>query len=197
MKGGVLMALLQTNPIPNGEQEIIDFSYERPIGVSILAVLLFVTGAITLIIELMQAQAIAALSGLMGMEAMLLMIALYLQSAVGLAAGAGMWLGKPWGWYLAVFCTAYGILKNGNAILSFSQFFASLETVHANMSVFYIKHGARMVGELAILLYLMRADPLIYFCLPDSAGFRMKSAAVVFGIGIVIFVLFTWVHSNY
>ncbi|MDQ1910459.1 hypothetical protein RAC89_08100 [Paenibacillus sp. GD4] len=188
------MALLQTNSFRNGEQEIIDFSYERPIGVSILAALLFVTGAVTLIIELTQARAITALSGLMGMEAMLLMIALYLQSAVGLAAGAGMWLGKQWGWYLAVFYMAYGILKNGNAIWPVSQFFAALDSVHKNMPVFYIKHGAGMIGELAILLYLMRANPLIYFCLPDTTGFRMKSAAVVFGIGMVIFVVFTWFH---
>jgi hypothetical protein len=189
------VSLLLPKSISTHKEEIIDFSYVRPIGVSVLAVLMLVSSAISFILELVYLEELVFVSGLFGITQTGLLTILYVLAVIGMAAGAGLWLGKSWGWWLTLFYFAFFILRNGNVLLFSMDTSIALGSV-SSIVIFVVKPVLRALGGGVALYYLFKENPLIYFCLPETLVFKLKALGLGFGTGLVIVVLFAWIKSG-
>ncbi|MDF2658444.1 MAG: hypothetical protein K0Q94_1235, partial [Paenibacillus sp.] len=102
----------------NQREEIINGSYDRPAGVSVIAVLLAIGGAMLLITQLAAFNRLNETSSVLGIPAAILQGAIGFLGLLGVAGAVGMWLGKRWGWWLALFFFAYAITRNVNVLIS-------------------------------------------------------------------------------
>ncbi len=91
---------------------------ERPLGVTILAVLAFLGGILLILVGILAAAlgaafATAMIHGVPGFPAFLaaaLGIALIVGGVIELIIGWGLWKGAGWAWWLTVIFTALGLL---------------------------------------------------------------------------------------
>jgi hypothetical protein len=73
---------------------------------------------------------------------------------LGLAAGVGIWLGRPWGWWLATYYSLYLALRGLNGVLS-SLAAGELGSV--------LSYGWRLIIGTALAAYLCTEGSLSYF----------------------------------
>lgn len=167
------------------QEEIAESSYDRPAGISFLAVILAIGGGLGIVLQLIAFSKLEDLSEVLGVSAVLVQGALLLLSGSALAAAVGMWIGAKWGWWLALFYFAYAVTRNANAFLSISsladQFGASGEFRSTN----YVKYGIRMVWNALLLAYLCRENASFYFRTTETS--KWKALGIVFGISIGLF----------
>ncbi len=178
--------------LPNGysqkvSQEIESNRYDRPMGISLLALLLGIGGAVGLLFQLVNFNKLSNLEGEMGILSILLQISLAIIGLTGISAAAGMWTGKRWGWWLALFYAAYAVCRNGNALLTLYTSFGGLPEIADQLGSHYFKFGWRMVWNGLLLIYLCRESVTLYF--ENQTLNKWLALAKVFGISILILLL--------
>ena len=151
---------------------------DRPVGISILAVLHFI-GGIALIIALIgvavtvkeDSRAADALRDL-GAPVALLCAAFAFLAVVSFASAVGMWSGHRWGWYLGSFYYAYAITRNISALWNIDALFQAIPQEPGGMahgiSYYYMKFGVRLVISSLLYLYFFKDNVREYFGLRES-----------------------------
>lgn len=81
----------------------------RPIGVSILAILEIAGGVLAIIAGILAGGAMSSIIGTLGP---LVGIIYVIAGLVAFAAGYGLWTGAKWGWWLAIVLYALGIISS-------------------------------------------------------------------------------------
>jgi len=170
---------------------------ERPIGVTILAVLHVVGGVILLgaqVLLLANLDRVSASMSSVGIPPALLVFGVMLLAGIALASGVGMWLGTPWGWWCATFYYVYSIARNANALLMVSDFAEELEAGSRGAGYYYVKFGVRVIVHALILLYFFKSNVVEYFGVTDvhkgkALGKLIGVTAAVFGVGVAISLL--------
>jgi hypothetical protein len=185
-RGGAPMSYLYTKA---EVEDIMENSYDRPIGVSLLSFLLTVQGVVALIGLMMVIRNSDGITNFLGISGWLLQGAIGLIGGLGLAAGVGMWLGKKWGWWLALFYFAYSVSRNINVLLSISSiteaFGASGQASGAN----YVKYALRALWNAFLMFYLCRDAAASYF--GNESTIKWKAVLIVFGVSLLVFIVGT------
>ena len=88
----------------------------RPIGISILAVLYILGGVAILGLQIGTSGALQEAFKEMGIATILGTLSLTFLGVLGVAAGIGMWRGKVWGWWLGAFYLTYSVARSANAL---------------------------------------------------------------------------------
>ncbi|MFB5675787.1 hypothetical protein ACE3NQ_24910 [Paenibacillus terreus] len=96
----------------------LEHSSDTPISVKLLSALLAIGGAILLITQAALFSRFSELSPLLGVSGWVVQGAVAFLGVLGVAAGIGLWLGRQWGWWLALFYFANGVCRNINAMIS-------------------------------------------------------------------------------
>lgn len=167
------------------EEEVMEASYDRPLGVSILAILLVIGGVILLGTQLLAFSKLNEASSLIGVSSYFFQAAIGFLGLIGISAAVGMWLGKKWGWWLALFYFAYAVTRNVNVLFSISSIADQYGVPTEQMTTNYIKYGIRILWNCFLLFYLCRETASTYFKTFDVN--KWKSLSIVFGICIALF----------
>ena len=146
---------------------------ERPLGISILAVLHFIGGVLL---------SIAAVYGVMnsgdprfaealatiGVSPLLVLLAVLLLIVLSVASAIGMWIGARWGWYLGSFYYSYAIVRNILALVTIGILADSIPDADPARPLtgpggYFAKYSIRLVISLLIYLYFFNANIRSYF----------------------------------
>ncbi|MNP55860.1 hypothetical protein D3C76_1505360 [compost metagenome] len=128
----------------------------------------------------------------MGSFGILLQISLAIIGLTGVGAAAGMWTGKKWGWWLALFYAAYALCRNGNAVITLYVSLRDLPGVADQLGSYYFKYGYRVLWNGFLLFYLCKEDPTRYFGI--EAMNKWLALAKVCGVSILILILMSAVQ---
>ncbi|WP_187768128.1 hypothetical protein [Paenibacillus sp. PL91] len=166
-------------------EDIMEGNYDRPIGVSILAILMAISGVGLLIIQLLAFSVLNEASPLVGVTNTFIQAAIGFLGLLGLAGGVGMWLGKKWGWWLAMFYFAYAITRNANAWLSINHISDQYGALEQNLTSYYIKYGIRILWNVLLLYFMCRENVMSFFNTTETK--KWKALLIVFVICLAIF----------
>jgi len=94
-------------------------------------------------------------SGGTGTSTTFLLLSSLFLGLLGLAAGIGIWIGKPWGWWLAAYYSLYLALRGLNGVLSSLLMGESASAL--------LGYGWRLVIGVVLAVYLFTQGSLNYF----------------------------------
>lgn len=166
----------------------------KPRGVRILAALHILGGALTLPLLLTFGQGLGQAVGIIGASPILVFVSLGFLGLLALASGIGMWTGKRWGWWLAVFYYVYGALGNANTILTLPGILDQLGTPAQGAGFYYARELGQAFLSILLILYLYRRNVRGYFGLGSFS--IMKSGAVLIGSSLAV-ILATTLFSSF
>jgi hypothetical protein len=139
---------------------------DRPVGVSILAVLHIGGGILLFGAQFLLFANLAAIGESLrsiGIPPLLLIIGVMFLAVLTIASGVGMWIGAKWGWWLASFYYVYSIFRNGSAVLTVISMADQLDGGSRGPEYYMIKHGGRIIVHFLLLLYFFKGNVLEYF----------------------------------
>ncbi|MFM9278937.1 hypothetical protein [Paenibacillus jiagnxiensis] len=166
----------------------LEHSSDTPISVKLLSALLAIGGAILLITQAALFSRFSELSSLLGVSGWVVQGAVAFLGGLGVAAGIGLWLGRQWGWWIALFYFAYAVCRNINAMISIPGLYEAYGSEgDVSMMASYIKYGFRTLWDVLLLYWLCR-DTAAYHCGTQHVK-KGKALLIVFGASLIIFVL--------
>ncbi|WP_051250371.1 hypothetical protein [Paenibacillus harenae] len=167
-------------------EEVMEGNYDRPFGVKIIAILMILGGIMLIITQLSAFRVLSEISLLIGVSSLFFQVAVGFLGLLGVAGGVGMWLGKKWGWWLAIFYFAYSLTRNFNVLFSIpgitEQYAAS-----GNAAGHYVKYGLRVLWNILLLYYMCRENTTSFFKTTETN--KLNALLTVFGICAGIFVI--------
>lgn len=171
-----------TEPQVNHEQKI-----ARPTGVTLTTILLILSGLYILFVQLGNIDFLTELSYSLGMPGYYILGSLSMLGLLSVAAGIGSWLGKKWGWWLALFYFAYGICRNvntmGNLTILYNYYGWNADGIVGS----YFKNVIGILWNCVFLSYLTKPHVLQFHQLVSIK--KNKAMLIVFGIGIALFII--------
>lgn len=154
---------------------------QRPLGISILAILHLAGGVLLCALQIPLLAAVGELQDPLraaGVPPILLVLGMLFLAVLGITAGVGMWLGKQWGWWFGAFYYVYGVARNAPALGTVAELADDLPEGARGPGYYYAKHGMRILVHLLILLYFFKGNVLAYFGLEEQSKWKAVSALV-------------------
>ncbi|EMI47185.1 putative membrane protein [Rhodopirellula sp. SWK7] len=156
---------------------------ERPVGVSVLAVLHILGGLVLFGVQFLMFARLDSMEEslrAMGIPPVLVIVGVMFLSVLTIASGIGMWMGTRWGWWLAAFYYVYGVLRNASALYTVVSMADQLEGTARGPEFYMIKHSVRIVIQSLLLMYFFKGNVLDYFDL--STLKKGKALGILVGI---------------
>jgi len=167
---------------------VMEQSYDRPFGVSLLAIILMIGGLTTLVTQIMAWKSFNDASAIFGVSSPLFQGAVAFLGLLGCTAAIGMWIGRSWGWWLALFYFAYAVCRNINMILSISSLADMFIESGQETGSYYLKYSVRVLWNGLLLYYLCRGEMVLSYLRTERTN-KWKALGIVFGISIIPFVV--------
>lgn len=166
---------------------------KRPIGITILAVLYFLSGLAILGMQVAFYRQLNEGLGNVGVSAVVAQLGILFLAALGLAAGTGMWLAKRWGWWLGAFYLTYSVARSINALIALPGLLEAVGGSAGSGAKYYIKYGGRVVIHSLICWYFFTPKVEAYFGVADISRKKRVGGlvAATAGVGAVFFLLNT------
>lgn len=165
----------------------------RPVGITILSVLYFLSGiAILAIPFLFQGASLKGFESI-GVSEIGAYLSIGFLALLGIFAGIGMWIGKKWGWWLGAFYILYSIARNTNALIMIPSVVEQYGAQDIEVTSFYIKHGGRVIFHSLLLLYFFKGNVVEYFSVGGTSPW--KRFGVLLGILSGVFVFFALISA--
>ncbi|GIP56024.1 hypothetical protein [Paenibacillus vini] len=171
------------------ENNPMEASYDRPMGVTLLAILLVFGGLATLVTQMIAFNNLNETASLIGVSGYFFQGAMAFLGLLGVTAGVGTWLGKKWGWWLALFYFAYAVIRNINVIISITSMLELYAGAYDVLIPAYLKYGVRIIWNGALLVYLCGETVTTFF--KNEAVKKWKALLIVFGICVFIYIIGT------
>jgi hypothetical protein len=111
---------------------------------------------------------------------------------LGVAGAVGMWLGKRWGWWLALFFFAYAITRNVNVLISIRGISEQFGVPASDQGANYAKYGIRVLWNALLMVYLCGETAVTFFFGMKNVN-KWKAVLLVFAVCIGIFLITTLV----
>ncbi|MEQ8788655.1 MAG: hypothetical protein RIC55_20260 [Pirellulaceae bacterium] len=168
-------------PPPNSDRQRI--TVNRPIGVTILAVLHLLGGALLFVSQFLLLANLDTLDEsfqAIGISPVLVLGGLMLLACLATASGVGMWIGAKWGWWLASFYYVYSVFRNASAMMTIVAMTNSLAAIGLGPEEYLLKHAGRMLIHFLLLLYFFKSNVLYYFGLEQFN--KAKAIGILVGI---------------
>jgi hypothetical protein len=169
-------------------------SYPRPVGITLMAILLFGSGVAILAMQFLLIGRLQELEGplrAVGIPPVLVVLGVVFLGLLGTTAGVGMWFGKKWGWSLGAFYLVYAIARYTSAIIIVAGLPDTPDAGSRGRVSFFAKQAGRIIVHLLILLYFFKGNVLHYFELQDLPRWKallkmIGACATIGGIARVI-----------
>ncbi|TKH44329.1 hypothetical protein NST83_07180 [Paenibacillus sp. FSL R10-2782] len=175
------------------EDYVTNVVLERPLSVSIAAILLIFNGALLLVTQLLTLNALNEASTLVGICRGMFQGFIALLGLSGATAGVGMLFGKKWAWWLAVFYFTYETMRYTCAILLIPDVPPMLGGVHLSPALYYVKYGMRIVWNLLFTVYMCRSTVSGFF---QTSGLnKWKACILLFSINGVMVGIGWWLMN--
>ena len=170
-----------------GGRDFVKVTAERPLGVTLLAILQLIGGVLFLGVQFLILIKFNAMNDILrpaGMSLVLLSLGVMLLATLSIASGIGMWLGAKWGWWLASFYYVYGIFRGGTALYTIVTLADKLQGGSRGPEYYIAKHSVHIIVYLLLLLYLFKDEVLEFFGLDGLS--KGKAVGVLIGSGLLI-----------
>jgi len=163
---------------------------QRPLGVTILAVLYLLGGVGMLILQVVLAAKMQQGFSQLGYSAMQTHFALGLLGVLGAAGGVGMLLRRKWGWWLGAFYLTYSVARSANALLTLPQLIEQFDVPPAAVVKHNVKFAGRVIVHSLLCWYFFTTRVESYFQVGSLARLKRllllvlatMAAFVVFGV---------------
>lgn len=164
---------------------------KRPTGITILAVLYFLSGLFLFGMQVVFWRQLREGLGSLGVSAVVVQLGIFFLAALGLAAGAGMWLGRWWGWWLGAFYLTYSVARSISALIALPGVLEATGASAANGAKHYLKFGGRIVVHSLICWYFFTPKVEAYFGVASVSRTKRLAGLVTAttGVGAVFFLL--------
>lgn len=159
---------------------------DRPVGITILCILHFLGGVGLLVLQLFFSNNLNQLSNNLGYSSVLILISVLFLGLIAIMSSVGMWLGKPWGWWLGAFYYLYAIARYGNSLIAAFQMSEQLSTSPRGATYFISRDIGRIIVHGLIVLYFFKENVIRYFM---STNFSKKKAASILAGSIFGFII--------
>jgi hypothetical protein len=106
-------------------------------------------------------------------------------SILALTAGVGLWRESQWGWNLAIFAIAIGLVRNALSLIFGQQIAPRLDQPEA----FYVlQHSVRILISALLLTYLFRTYVMRHCNVDENWALHFKKlvSAVIFAVGLEV-----------
>lgn len=169
----------------------------RPTGISILAVLHILSGALgfiviaSLVAQFRQNPEALQFLNTLGLPPALFIFAIVLLFSLSTVSGIGMWKGKRWGWYLGSFYYLYSVVRNAITLITIpvlTRFISPEEFAEAGYgpSYYYVKYGGRVLVNLLIYLYFFKSNVREFFALAEYQKWKPVVIELWICVAIVV-----------
>jgi hypothetical protein len=128
----------------------------------------------------------------LGIPAAILQGAIGFLGLLGVVGAVGMWLGKRWGWWLALFFFAYAITRNVNVLISIRGISEQFGVPASDQGANYAKYGIRVLWNALLMVYLCGETAVTFFFGMKNVN-KWKAVLLVFAVCIGIFLITTLV----
>lgn len=110
---------------------------------------------------------------------------------LALGSAVGLWRGRPWGWYLAGVWLFYAAARSIDVLLQIDDVVGAAAGVEALVAQVKLKHGARIVVQGFLYLYLTRPRVEAF---TGVAGLpRWRRSLHLIGLTLFVLVAVWWV----
>jgi hypothetical protein len=168
---------------------------DRPVGLSILAVLhliggiILAIGVVTLGFVFANDPKFAEMMSSMGITRGALIAGVLILAVLSLASAIGIWSGAVWGWYVGSFYYAYSISRNIAAFISVSTLPSEIDDAlqsDGQLTKAYVKFGGRLLVSLLLYWYYFKPNVRAYFGLEAVSPWSAVVVEVLICAGIVV-----------
>lgn len=143
----------------------------RPTGISLLCVLHGLGGIGIAVVMVSSIGSGDPLPDIPGISTALFVAGVVFLAVLGIASAIGMWMGRPWGWWLGAFYYAYAIARYANALRMISELSATPGEPPSGLKMYYARYVVRVLVSGLILLYFFKGNVREYFDLEDRSPF--------------------------
>lgn len=162
---------------------------ERPIGVTILAVLHLIGGFLLAVLQvsmLVHYDRFAQALDETGIAPWLVIIGALLIAVLGFVCGLAMLAGVRWGWWCATFYYMHGVARNANAFVMVAVLSEGIEDPARGATYYYVKFGGRVLVHSLLFLYFFKPNVWEYFGMEGQSkgravGRLIAVTAAIFG----------------
>ena len=167
----------------------------RPVGVTILALLFLITGVGMVALLVTSWSTLLAGLGQIGVSAPMLLYSLILPTILGFVAGAGLWIGRPWGWWAATVASLLNIVRNVQGLLVLLGLVQALDGLSEAATMALVRDAASVIGQSLLLAYFFKGNVLAFCQVGGTSRWHLLLllagiVAVVFAIGTLLQMLF-------
>lgn len=160
---------------------------KRPLGVSIISFFSIVGGVCILLIQFWFAANFEDISASTGFSVVLLFGSILFLGLLYLSSGIGMWLGKWWGWWLAIFGFVYSVLRSVNVLVMVYRLGDLAEELSRGVEYYYSTRIGRIMFGLFFLGYLFRGNVREYFNVTHYSKKKIAIVVALFSVGVFAF----------
>lgn len=160
---------------------------KRPTGISILSVLSIIGGLGIIILQVVYSKNTGdSLSGL-DISTTSIIVTLFLYAVLAIVLGVGMWLGKSWAWWLAIFYYAHTVLRHANALYLIYNLPDQMLESSRGLSYYLTKESSRIITNGFVFFYLFRNNVVAYFRVESID--KKKAIMKVSSVAIIVILL--------
>lgn len=175
------------NPWLSEQEDVMERSYDRPIGISLLALYLIVSGLFMFGLQVIASNQQSSIADIFGAPRMLVTVSIVGLGLLGVASGIGIRMGKRWGWWLALVYFAYAALRNGNAIVTVPGLADAFGVSADKTTASILKYVVRLLFDIGLLVYLTREKAIVY-CNATQVN-KLKAVGIAFSLSLAVFVI--------
>lgn len=156
---------------------------KRPIGITLLSVLLIITGLAFIGIQLIFSNKINEVFSGFGINSITTILSLLFLGISSLVAGIGMIIRKKWGWWLGAFYFVYAIFRYINVIVMAFSLEEELQNSSRGIAYYVFQNSIKIIVHFLIFLYFFSNNVLEYFKLEN---YSKKQGILIFVVGFGI-----------
>ena len=161
----------------------------RPAGISILAIINVISGISVILFQILLSGVLQFFVHQLDFSTALLIISLLLVAALDLMSGAGLWLGKKWGWWTGAFVYVININRTARILIEMVSIAMTYTAVDSgfDINLYLIRYTIQALVQIMVLLYLFTGNVLKYFELEDLPKWKimlMMAGAILFLISL-------------
>lgn len=161
---------------------------KRPVGISILAILIIIGGMFSIIIRFYTSLRLSFTISIVTIASALFYLALTT------LVGVTLWRGKKWGWWLGTSYLAYFILSYIHRALTLFVLHNQQISIPMGLSYELTKISINLIMNILIYLYLFKDNVMEYYGVNRES--KLKYGLIVLGIGILLIAMLISIRNH-
>lgn len=173
------------------EESYYESTYDRPIGIAILAVIIGIASIFMMVGGITVAAELRLAGELTETLIVALQIVIFLLGACCIILAIGIWKGKRWSWWIAMLLLIYTITESGmNVVTAFTGY--QMTSILPSKSTNVGREIIKLLLNIWVLRYMMGETVGYHFKV--TVEFKRKAVKVMYGLimSIIIIKVISW-----